>query len=139
MLTEREMGILKDYFKGEKTVTEIVNDHGYADRSSLYKLLKKDEAQDYINKLTDETLKDSLRVLKMNSRGLSKALLNIAKGNIKDVKQVYAQLQAINSALEKAGLNSKTTLVVEDKKSNDDDYNDLMDLLKKKTDELNAN
>lgn len=131
MLTEREMEMLTDYFKGEKTVTEIAHDHGYSNRSSLYKLLKNEEAQEYINKLSDETMKNSLRLLKMNSRDLSKSLLDIAKGNITDVKMVYAQLQAINSALEKAGMNSKT-IVFEDKNSNDDDYNELMDLLKEK-------
>ncbi|MBD8004544.1 hypothetical protein [Bacillus norwichensis] len=131
MLTEREMQMLTDYFRGEKTVTEIANDHGYANRSSLYKLLENEEAQDYINKLTDQTMKNALRLLKMNSRDLSKSLLDIAKGNIADVKKVYAQLQAINSALEKAGMNSKT-IVFEDKNSNDDDYNELMDMLKEK-------
>ena len=44
---------------------------------------------------------------------------------------MYAQLQAINSALEKAGMNSKT-IVFEDKNSNDDDYNELMDMIKEK-------
>ena len=53
MLTEREMQMLLIISEVRKTVTEIANDHGYANRSSLYKLLENEEAQEYINKLTD--------------------------------------------------------------------------------------
>jgi hypothetical protein len=43
---------------------------------------------------------------------------------------VYAQLNALTNALEKAGLNQKT-LVIEESKNDDQDYNELLDMLKK--------
>ncbi|WP_158735140.1 hypothetical protein [Alteribacillus sp. YIM 98480] len=131
MLKESHKEMIEMYYSGMYTAKEITDKYGYADRKSLYDVLKKPEAKEYIEELSNESLKDALHTFKVSSKALSKNMLKIANGEIEDTKKVYAQLQALNSILEKAGLNSKT-LVIEDKKSNDDDYNELMDMLDSK-------
>lgn len=132
MLNEREQKVIQLYYEGKKTVTEIANECGYANRSSVYQILKKQEAQEYIDYLANESVKEAVRTLKINTKDLSKAIVEIGRGNIKDVKHVYAQLQALNSILEKSGISSKNTIVLEDNKSSDEDYNELMEMLKDK-------
>ncbi|MGD6896099.1 hypothetical protein [Bacillus infantis] len=132
MISERDQQMLTEYYIGEKKVDDIVAEYGYSDRSTLYKKLKKPEYQEFINKLTEESLKDSIRLLRMHTRPLAKELVKIAKGDIKNEKQVFAQLQGINSALEKAGMNSKTIVLEDGKGTKEEDFNQLMDLLQKK-------
>jgi predicted DNA-binding protein YlxM (UPF0122 family) len=130
MLKENQLKAIRMYYEGMHTVKQIAEECGYKDRSSIYDLLKKPEAQEYIDSLANDSLKDALNTFKVSSKKLSKEIVKIANGEVKNVKHVYAQLQALNSVLEKAGLNSKT-LIIDDKKSNDDDYNELMDMLNK--------
>lgn len=129
MLNEREMKAIQLYYQGGMTVEEIAHECGYKNRSSIYKLLKREDAQEYIDMLAQESLKEALRTLRINSRDLSKIIVDIARGNIKNTKTVYAQLNALTNALEKAGLNQKT-LVIEESNNDDQDYNELMDMLK---------
>jgi predicted DNA-binding protein YlxM (UPF0122 family) len=131
MLKENQLKAIRMYYEGLHTVQQIADECGYADRSSIYDLLKKPEAQEYIDQLANDSLKDALNTFKVSSKKLSKEIVKIANGDIKNVKHVYAQLQALNSVLEKAGINSKT-LIIEDNKSNDEDYNELMQMLKQK-------
>ena len=131
--------MLTEYYIGEKKVDDIIKEYGYKDRSSLYKKLKKPEYQEFINTLTEQSLKDSIRLLRMHTRPLAKELVKIAKGDIKNEKQVFAQLQGINSALEKAGMNSKTIVLEDNTGNKDEDFNELMDMLNKKKDETNTN
>ncbi|MBE2914752.1 hypothetical protein HPJ92_01810 [Anoxybacillus flavithermus] len=130
MLNEREIKALRLYYEGQMTVQEIAEACGWKNRASVYDLLKKKEAQDYIDQLEKESLKEALRILRINSKELSKIIVDIARGNIKNTKTVYAQLNALTNALEKAGLNQKT-LVIEESKNDDQDYNELLDMLKK--------
>ncbi|WP_100408450.1 hypothetical protein [Bacillus solitudinis] len=130
MLKDNQLKAIRMYYEGMHTVQQIAQECGYADRKSIYEILKKPEAQEYIDSLANESLKDALNTFKVSSKKLSKEVVKIANGEIKDSKTVYARLQAIQSILEKAGLNSKT-LIIEDKKSNDQDYNELMDMLQK--------
>ncbi|ARK30781.1 helix-turn-helix domain-containing protein [Halalkalibacter krulwichiae] len=134
MLKDNQLKAIRMYYEGMHTVQQIAEECGYADRKSIYNLLKKPEAQEYIDSLATESLHDALNTFKVSSKKLSKELVKMANGEIKDNKTVYARLQAIQSILEKAGLNSKT-LIIEDKKSNDEDYNELMDMLKDKKEE----
>jgi predicted DNA-binding protein YlxM (UPF0122 family) len=132
MLTEKQMKAIRLYFEGKMTVQEIAEAVGYKHRSSIYELLQKPEAQEYIEKLSQEGIKEALHIMQINSKKLAKELLRIAEGDVKNRHLVYAQLQALNSLLEKAGLSAKNTVVIENKKSNDDqDYNELLDMLKK--------
>lgn len=135
MLNEREQKAIQLYYEGRMKVDDIAHECGYANRSSIYQLLKKPEAQEYIDKLANESVKEAVRTLKINTKDLSKAIVEIGRGNIKDVKHVYAQLQALNSILEKSGISSKNTLVIEDNKSSDEDYNELMEMLQQKKEE----
>ncbi|WP_226087472.1 terminase gpP N-terminus-related DNA-binding protein [Mesobacillus sp. S13] len=136
MLTEREMKAIKLYFEGRMTVDQIAKECGWENRSSVYKLLNREEAQNYKNMLEAETVKEALTMLRMNSKRLTKKLIDIADGNIENVKTVYAELNATNSGLEKAGLTAKNTIVLEDgKKSSDEDYNELVDMLKQQKEE----
>jgi predicted DNA-binding protein YlxM (UPF0122 family) len=136
MLTEREMKAIKLYFEGRMTVEDIAHECGWENRSSIYKLLNRQEAQDYKVMLEHETVKEALTMLRMNSKRLTKKLLDIADGDIENEKTVYAMLNATNSGLEKAGLTAKNTIVLEDgKKSNDQDYNELMEMLQQKKQE----
>jgi predicted DNA-binding protein YlxM (UPF0122 family) len=134
MLTEKEISVVRNYYKRDKSVPEIAAEHGYSDRSSVYKIIKKPEAQELIKELTEGSVSDSIRMLKTNTTTLVKELLDIAKGKVGDHKTVYARLQAINSGLEKAGLNSKT-IVLENKGVTDDEYNELKDLLEELSNE----
>jgi predicted DNA-binding protein YlxM (UPF0122 family) len=132
MLTENQMKAIRLYFEGKMTVQEIAEACGYKNRRSVYDLLEKPEAQEYIEKLSQEGIKEALQIMQINSKKLAKELLRIAEGDVKNRQLVYAQLQALNSLLEKAGLSAKNTVVIENKKNNDDqDYNDLLDMLKK--------
>lgn len=135
MLDEREMKAIQLYYQGGKSVEEIAHECGWKNRSSIYKLLKRQEAQEYIDQLANESLKEALRTLRINSRELSKVIVDIAKGNISNTKTVYAQLNALQNVLEKAGLNSKT-LIIEENKANDEDYNELLEMLKEKQEEV---
>lgn len=132
MLTEKEMKAIKLYFEGRTKVMDICAECGYKSKTSLYELLKKPEAQEYRNQLEAETVKQALTMLRMNSKRLTKKLIDIADGQIDNEKTIYAELNATNSGLEKAGLTAKNTIVLEDNKSNDDDYNELMEMLKEK-------
>lgn len=132
MLTEKQMQAIRLYFEGKMTVQQICDTVGYKHRSSIYELLQKPEAQEYIQKLSEEGVREALQIMQINSKKLAKELLRIAEGDVKNRNLVYAQLQALNSLLEKAGLSAKNTVVIESKKSNDDqDYNELLDMLKK--------
>jgi predicted DNA-binding protein YlxM (UPF0122 family) len=132
MLKENQMKAIRLYFEGKMTVEEIARECGYKDRKSIYDILKKPEAQEYIEKLSQEGVREALHIMQINSKKLAKELLRIAEGDVKNRHLVYAQLQALNSLLEKAGLSAKNTVVIENKKSNDDqDYNELLDMLKK--------
>lgn len=130
MLNEREMKALQLYYQGGMTVEEIAHECGYQNRSSIYKLLKRPDAQEYVDMLAQESLKEALRTLRINSRELSKIIVDIARGNIKNTKTVYAQLNALTNALEKAGLNQKT-LIIEESKNDETEYNELLEMLKK--------
>jgi predicted DNA-binding protein YlxM (UPF0122 family) len=136
MLKENHRKAIEMYFEGKYTMQEIADECGYADRSSIYDILKKPEAKEYIEELSQESLKDALNTFRINSKALSKEIVKIANGEVKHPKHVYAQLQALNSVLEKAGLTTKNTVVIEkDNKNNDSDYNELMDMLKNKEQE----
>lgn len=137
MLTENQMKAIRLYFEGKMTVQEIAEACGYKNRRSVYDLLEKPEAQEYIEKLSQEGIKEALQIMQINSKKLAKELLRIAEGDVKNRQLVYAQLQALNSLLEKAGLSAKNTVVIENKKNNDDqDYNELLDMLKEKQEEI---
>jgi predicted DNA-binding protein YlxM (UPF0122 family) len=135
MLKENQMKAIRLYFEGKKTVQEIAEECGYSDRRTIYDLLKRPEAQEYIEQLANEALKDSLRMMQMNSKKLVRELLRIAEGDVKDKQLVYAQLQALNSLLQRGGLSAKNTVVIEENKSSEEDYNDLIAMLKSKTDD----
>lgn len=135
MLNEREQKAIQLYYEGRMKVEDVAHECGYSGRSAIYKLLKRSEAQEYRNMLEAETVKQALTMLRMNSKRLTKKLIDIADGNINNEKTVYAELNATNSGLEKAGLTAKNTIVLEDKKSSDEDYNELMEMLKDKQQE----
>ncbi|MEC1768294.1 hypothetical protein [Schinkia azotoformans] len=136
MLDEREQKAIQLYYAGEMQVEDIAKECGWANRSSIYKLLKREEAQEYIDMLAKESVKEAVRTLKISTKELSKAIVEIGKGNITNTKHVYAQLQALNSILEKSGITSKTTIAIEDNKSNSDqDYNELLEMLEQKKEE----
>jgi predicted DNA-binding protein YlxM (UPF0122 family) len=135
MLTENQMKAIRLYFEGKMTVQEIAEACGYKNRRSIYDLLERPEAKEYIEKLANESLKESLHIMRINSKNLTKELLKIAQGDVKNRQLVYAQLTALNSLLEKSGLTAKNTVVIESKNSNDEqEYNELLDMLKKEED-----
>lgn len=130
MLNEKQMKAIRLYFEGKMTVRQICDAVGYKHRSSFYDLLKKPEAQEYIQKLAEEGLREALQIMQINSKKLAKELLRIAEGDVKNRHLVYAQLQALNSLLEKAGLSAKNTVIIENKKSNEEqEFNELLDML----------
>lgn len=135
MLKDNHKKAIEMYYEGKKTVQEIAEECGYKNRASIYDLLKRQESQEYIDFLANEAVKEAVRTLKINTKDLSKAIVEIGRGNITNVKHVYAQLQALNSILEKSGISSKNTLVIEDNKQSDDDYNELMEMLETKKEE----
>ena len=136
MLDEREQKAIQLYYSGEMKVEDIAKECGWANRSSVYHLLKREEAQEYIDMLANESVKEAVRTLKISTKDLSKAIVEIGKGNITNTKHVYAQLQALNSILEKSGITSKTTIAIEDNKNNSDqDYNELLEMLEQKNQE----
>ena len=130
MLTEKQMQAIRLYFEGKMTVQQICDTVGYKHRSSIYELLQKPEAQEYIQKLSEEGVREALQIMQINSKKLAKELLRIAEGDVKNRNLVYAQLQALNSLLEKAGLSAKNTVVIENKKSNEEqEFNELINML----------
>lgn len=131
MLRDNQKKAIELYYEGKLTVQEIAEECGYKNRASVYDLLRKQEAQDYIKQLAQEGLEESLDAFRINSKRLAKRLIQVANGDIENSKTIYAQLQALNSVLEKAGLTTKNTVVIENDKGNsDEDYNELMDMMK---------
>jgi predicted DNA-binding protein YlxM (UPF0122 family) len=136
MLKENQMKAIRLYYEGKLTVQEIADQCGYKDRASIYDQLKKPEAKDYIKQLASDSLEESLDIFRINAKRLSKKLVEVADGDVNNQKVIYAQLQALNSVLEKAGLTTKNTVVIEkDNKNDESDYNELMDMLDKKKEE----
>lgn len=136
MLKENQIKAIEMYYSGMHTVQEIADECGYADRKSIYDVLKKPEAQEYIDQLAQDCLKDALNTFRVSTKALSKEIVKIANGEVKHPKHVYAQLQALNSVIEKAGLTAKNTVVIEDnKKQSDQDYNELLEMLEQKKEE----
>ena len=108
-LSDREREVIKLVLEGSLTKNEIAEKVGYANRSSIYKILEKPEAQEYMQLLADRAVGEAVAILKANANEAARNLVKIASGNIDDENKqtVYALLQAINSVLEKSGLSSK--------------------------------
>lgn len=129
ILKPNEIKAIQLYLEGELTAQQIAEECGYANRSSLYKILEKPEAQEVMKRIANESVEKAIAILKANSMVAARNLVKIASGNIKaeDKQTVYALLQAINSVLEKSGLSSKNiTLTTEEK---DDDVTSKDDIL----------
>ncbi|MEC1726931.1 hypothetical protein P9E34_19670 [Schinkia azotoformans] len=136
MLTERDMKAIQLYYEGRMTVQQIADECGWNSRKSVYNLLSKQEAQEYRQYIESESIKDAITMLRMNSKRMAKKLIDIADGEIKNDKTVYAELQATNSGLEKSGITAKNTVIIEDNKNNNDqDYNELLEMLEQKKEE----
>jgi predicted DNA-binding protein YlxM (UPF0122 family) len=129
MLKENQLKAIEMYFEGTHTMQEIADACEYKNRRSVYDLLERPEVKEYIERLAQESLDEALNSFRIASKKLSKKIISIANGEIGNTKTVYAQLQALNSVLEKAGLTAKNTFVIENKKGNDEDHNDLMEML----------
>ncbi|MEY8417065.1 hypothetical protein AAK964_12245 [Tissierella praeacuta] len=108
-LSDKERQVIQEVLRGELTKNEIAKKVGYANRSSVYKILEKPEAQEYMKVLAEKSVSEAVAILKSNANEAARNLVKIASGNIKaeDKQTVYALLQAINSVLEKSGLSSK--------------------------------
>ena len=79
-------------------------------------------------------LGDNLEDIAREKAGIIKfqipVVIGSAEGDVKNRHLVYAQLQALNSLLEKAGLSAKNTVVIENKKSNEEqEFNELINML----------
>lgn len=131
-LTDKEKKAIELVIEGKLTRNEICKEVGYKNRSSIYYLLEKDEAQEYMQKLADRSVSEAVSILKGNANDAARNLVRISQGNIsKDDKQVvYASLQAINSILEKSGLSSKNITLTDNRdKENKVSDKDILDAI----------
>lgn len=119
-LSDKERIVIQEVLKGELTKQQIADKVGYKNRSSVYKVLEKEEAQEYMQTLADRAVGEAVSILKANANEAARNLVKIASGNIDDANKqtVYALLQAINSVLEKSGLSSKN-ITLQDERDKD--------------------
>ncbi|HHV25992.1 MAG TPA: hypothetical protein GXX63_02210 [Tissierellia bacterium] len=134
-LSDKERIVIQEVLKGELTKQQIADKVGYKNRSSVYKVLEKEEAQEYMQTLADRAVGEAVSILKANANEAARNLVKIASGNIDDTNKqtVYALLQAINSVLEKSGLSSKNITLKDDREkenkvSNEDILSAIDDL-----------
>ncbi len=108
-LSDKERRAVELVIEAKLSKQEIADELGWKDRRSVYYVLEKDEAQEYMRHIAEKSVNEAIGMLKGNANQSAKQLIKIASGNIsKDDKQiVFASLQAINSILEKSGLSSK--------------------------------
>lgn len=143
-LSDKERRTIELVLEGKLNRTEICEEVGYKNRSSVYKILQKDGAKEYMQKIAERSVSEAVAILKANSNEAARNLVKIASGDIKaeDKQTVYALLQAINSVLEKSGLTTKnvTNITLNDGRDRDniseDDIlevidNNIIDLKKK--------
>ena len=116
-LSDKERKAIELVLEGKLNRNEIADECGYSNRSSIYKILQKDGAKEYMEKIAERSVSEAVSILKANANDAARSLVKIASGNIKaeDKQTVYALLQAINSVLEKSGLSSKN-ITLEDKR-----------------------
>ena len=109
ILKAKEIRAIQLYLESDLTAQQIAEECGYANRSSLYKILEKDAAKEMMKKIAEESVQNAVNILKSNTSQVAKRLIEIAKGTDKDIDKqtIYATLSAINSILEKSGLSSK--------------------------------
>lgn len=126
MLTEKQIKVITLYLEGELTAQEIAEAAGYKNRQSVYDTLKREDAKEYMEKIANEAVGEAIAILKAASRKAARKLVDISEGKVEDSKAIYAILNAVNSILEKSGLNTKN-IVLEDRKSDKDklDSSDL--------------
>ncbi|MSU01393.1 hypothetical protein [Tissierella pigra] len=108
-LSDKERKAIELVLEGRLNRSEIAEECGYANRSSIYKILQKEEAKEYMQQIAERSVSEAVAILKANANEAARNLVKIASGDIKaeDKQTVYALLQAINSVLEKSGLSSK--------------------------------
>lgn len=115
-LKDKEIKAIKLWLQGDMTVQEIADECGYNHRKSIYHILNKEEGKEMLEYLANESVREALSILKGGSKDAAKKLIEIARSGKADTKQLYAQLGAINSILEKSGLNTKN-IVLENKEN----------------------
>lgn len=117
-LKDYEVKAIRLYLEGQHTMQEVAELCGWKDRSSVYDLLKKEEAKRVMEEIANESVREAISILKQHSKDAARQLIKIAKGEIDDANKqtVYAVLQAINSVLEKSGLTTKN-IVLDDRRN----------------------
>lgn len=129
-LSDKEREAIELVLEGKLNRTEIAEKCGYKNRSSIYKILQKDGAKEYMEKIAERSVSEAVSILKANANEAARNLVKIASGEIKaeDKQTVYALLQAINSVLEKSGLSSRN-ITLQDLRDNKDNINteDILD------------
>lgn len=131
MLKENQIKALRMYIEGTYTMQQIAEACGYVSRQSIYDLLKKQEAQELLQEWAEDALKQAKLILQNNATRMAKELVKIGAGQFKDQQKVYAQLQAINSVLEKIGFTSKNAAnITTDETENQQEKNQLLEMLK---------
>lgn len=125
MLKPNEIKAIQLYLESELTAQQIAEECGYKNRSSLYKILEKEEAKEMMKRISEESVQNAVSILKSNSSQVAKRLVEIAKGTDKDLDKqtIYATLNAINSILEKSGLSSKN-ITLQDLREDDNKVSD---------------
>lgn len=121
MLNDRERKAIELVLEGRLSKQEIAEECGWKSRQSIYQLLDKEEAQEYMQMLAEKSVSEAVSILKANANEAARNLVKIASGDIKaeDKQTVYALLQAINSVLEKSGLSSKNITLQDNRKKED--------------------
>lgn len=135
MLNDRERKAIQLCLEGNLSKQEIAEECGWKSRQSIYQLLDKEEAKEYMEKVAEKSVSEAVAILKANSNEAARNLVKIASGNIdnENKQTVYALLQAINSVLEKSGLSSKNITLKDDREeenkvSNEDILSAIDDL-----------
>lgn len=120
-LSDKERKAIELVLEGRLNRSEIAEECGYANRSSIYKILQKEEAKEYMQQIAERSVSEAVAILKANANEAARNLVKIASGDIKaeDKQTVYALLQAINSVLEKSGLSSKNITLTDNREKED--------------------
>ncbi len=100
MLNEKQIKVATEIIKGEKSVTEIMQEQGY--RRETFYLWKNEnkEFQDLLRDLESEAKEEALRIIKASSAKAAKLLVTA----VSDGRVSKSRIDAANSILDKAGL-----------------------------------
>lgn len=119
-LKEHEIKAIRLYLENNgltngMTIQEIAEECGWKDRSSVYDLLRKPQAQELMEEMANESVKDAILILKQNSREAAKGLVKLANGEVdeKNKAHIYAISNAITSVLNMSGITSKNIIQLE--------------------------